>query len=206
MSRRRRELPEEAADRWPGAARPASVAGESAVGAFIVLISLLPLLTVALGLAIATRALVRFLGGDRERLPGIRADLRAGWLGSLGVGALFWLLVLVLTLDITVASNADLPFASVVLWLGWIGLVVAVVCLVVAAGAWTPELRWRGAVRSTPGALAADPLAALFVALAVVITGVLAWVYLPLALLGLVGLVFSSTVLVVRRLERGERD
>ena len=206
MSRGRRGLPEGAADRWPGAARPASVAAESAVGAVIVLVALLPLLTVALGLAIATRALVRFLGGDRDRLPGIRADLRAGWLGSLGAGAVFWLLVLVLTLDITVASNAELPFASAVLWLGWIGLVVAVVCLVVVAGAWSPELRWRGAVRCTPGAIADDPLAALFVALAVVITGALAWFYLPLALLGLVAVVFSSAVLVVRRLERVERD
>ncbi len=59
--------------------------------------------------------------------------------------------------------------------LGWAGLVALAVVLLMTAAAWEPDAGWRAALRGVPTQIAHDPVAALYVAVAAGLTGVVTW-------------------------------
>jgi hypothetical protein len=126
-------------------------------------------------------------------------DWRAALPGGLVVGVAGVALTLLLLLDIDLAGSGALPGGPLISIVGWLGLVAGAVGLLVAAGAWTPQRGWRGAVRGIPSALAGDPVGALYLAAAAVLVGVMTWMLAPLIVAGLGCAAFAVVAVPARR-------
>jgi hypothetical protein len=111
-------------------------------------------------------------------------------------------LVLVLLLDIDLANSGVLPGGPVVAAVGWLGLAAIALTLFAAAGLWTPGHGWRGALRSVPAAVAADPIGAAYLVATAVFASVVTWQLLPLVVPAL-GCVALAIVAVPERPRRG---
>jgi hypothetical protein len=190
--------------RFPGARSAFGLLGEVLlVGILIALVSL-PLLTLPAGLAAGVRHLRRFLRAEESGLDWFWRDVRASLLGGLGIGAASAAIAVVLVLDIDLASTGLLPGGPLVGIIGWAGLGALALVLFTAAGRWTPELGWLGALREVPGALRADPAGAGYLLATAVFAGVVTWQLVPLVIPAL-GCVALAIVAVPER-PRGRDD
>ncbi|MCI2957654.1 hypothetical protein MN032_08115 [Agromyces atrinae] len=166
--------------RYPGATNWFALLGEVLLVGILVAVASLPLLTLPAALAAGVRHMRRHLLAEDSKVAFFWADVKRGLVGGIGIGAAVLVLVLVLLLDIDIASSGALPGGELIAIVGWVGLPVVAVALFVAAGAWSPELRWRGAVRSVPRLVRADTIGALYLVATAVFAVVVTWQLLPL--------------------------
>ncbi|WP_438854225.1 hypothetical protein [Agromyces sp. M3QZ16-3] len=191
--------------RFPGATSAFALLGEVLlVGVLVALVSI-PLVTLPAALAAGVRHLRRYLLAEGSRLGGFWADLRAGLLGGIGVGGASAVVVLVLLLDIDLANSGALPGGPVVAAVGWLGLAALALALFTAAGLWTPNLGWLGALRAVPRAVAGDPVGAAYLVASAGFAVVVTWQLFPLVVPAL-GCVALAIVAVPERPRRRHRD
>ncbi|WP_309127485.1 hypothetical protein [Microbacterium sp.] len=187
----------------PGATAKFGLFGEVlAIGLLITIVSL-GVVTLPIAVAAGIRHLRRFVAASDSRVGLFWADLRAGILPSLLVGVPAALIAAVLTVDVLLARSGMLPGGEIVGVVGWAGLVVLSVGVLMAAGAWSPSTGWPAAVRSVPGLLRADAVGALYVAAAAVFVGVVTWALAPL-FIPAVGCAALAVVGVPARRRRGQ--
>jgi len=166
--------------RFPGARSAFGLLGEVLlIGVLIALVSL-PVLTLPAALAAGVRHLRRFLRAEDSALEWFWRDVRASLVGGVGVGAASVVTAVVLALDIDLAASGMLPGGPVVGLIGWAGLAALVLVLFTAAGRWTPEAGWLGAVRAVPDALLADLAGAAYLLATAVFAAVVTWQLVPL--------------------------
>ncbi len=190
--------------RFPGARSAFGLLGEVLLVGILVALVSLPVVTIPAALAAGVRHLRRFLRAEESGLDWFWRDVRAALVGGIGIGAASAVLAVVLVLDIDLASTGLLPGGPVVGIIGWAGLGALAVGLFTAAGRWTPELGWLGALRAVPAALRADPAGAGYLLATAVFAGVVTWQLAPLIVPAL-GCVALAIVAVPER-PRGRHD
>lgn len=164
----------------PGAKAKFGLFGEVlTVGLLITLVSLAAV-TLPIALAAGIRHLRRFASAEDSRVALFWEDVRVGILRSLMVGVPAALIAAVLIVDVVLARTGALPGGEIVGVVGWAGLVVLSVGVLVAAGAWSPQTGWLAAVRAVPGVVRADAVGALYIAATAVFVGVVTWALIPL--------------------------
>jgi len=195
-------LEERAPARYPGAKGAFALFGEVLLTGLLVTAAGLLVVTLPAALAAGIRHLRRYVNAEQSHAKTFWQDWKRALPGGLVVGVAAVLVTFVLTLDIYLANSGALPGGGLISLVGWAGLVVGAVALLVAAGAWTPERGWRAAVRSIPSSLVGDPIAALYLAAAAVLVGVMTWMLAPLIIVGLGCAVFAVVALPARRARR----
>jgi hypothetical protein len=115
------------------------------------------------------------------------------------VGIVGVALAVLLLLDIDLANSGALPGGPLIAVIGWAGLLIAAVGLLLAAGAWTLEGGWRPAVRGIPSSIARDPVGAAYLAAAAVLVVVMTWMLAPLVVAGLGCAAFAVMAVPARR-------
>ena len=189
--------------RFPGARSAFGLLGEVLLVGILVTLVSLPVLTLPAALAAGVRHLRRYLAAEDSGLEWFWRDVRAALVGGLGVGAASAVLVLVLVLDIDLAATGLLPGGPIVGLVGWAGLAALALVLFTAAGRWTPELGWLGALRSVPGTVRDDLAGAAYLVATAGFAGVVTWQLAPLVVPAL-GCVALAIVAVPER-PRGDR-
>ncbi|MFT4156743.1 MAG: hypothetical protein QM630_02275 [Microbacterium sp.] len=169
----------------PGAAATFTLFGEVLTTGLLMALVALPVVTLPIALASGIRHLRRFIAAEDSRVAFFWADVRAGLLRSLGIGISVTILALVLAADIELANSGALPGGAIIVVVGWVGLLVLTVALLVAAGEWEPKRGWRAAFRAVPRIVRADVVGALYVAATAVFVGVVTWMLAPLVIAGL---------------------
>lgn len=169
----------------PGATAKFGLFGEVLTVGLLMTIVALPVVTLPIALAAGIRHLRRFIAADDSRSALFWEDVRAGLLRSLAVGVPVALIAAVLTIDIVLAGTGALPGGQVIGVVGWAGLIVLAVALLMAAGAWEPETGWRVAIRSVPQVALADKVGALYLVATAVFVGVVTWMLAPVVIAGL---------------------
>ena len=187
--------------RFPGARSAFGLLGEVLLVGILVAVVSIPVVTLPAGLAAGVRHLRRFLRAEDSSLEWFWRDVRASILGGIGVGAASVVVALVLVLDIDLASTGMLPGGPVVGVVGWVGLAVLVLMLFTAAGRWTPDSGWLGALRGVPGAVRADPPGAVYLVATAGFAAVVTWQLIPLVIPAL-GCVALAIVAVPERPRR----
>lgn len=187
--------------RFPGARSAFGLLGEVLLVGILVALVSLPVVTLPAGLAAGTRHLRRFLRAEDSSLEGFWRDVRAALLGGIGVGVASVVIAAVLALDIDLASTGVLPGGPVVALVGWAGLAALVLALFVAAGRWSPELGWLGALRAVPRALRDDPAGAGYLVATAAFAVIVTWQLIPLVIAAL-GCVALAIVAVPERPRR----
>ncbi|KQP68472.1 hypothetical protein ASF40_17565 [Microbacterium sp. Leaf288] len=195
-------LEERAPARYPGAKGAFALFGEVLLTGLLVTAAGLLVVTLPAALAAGIRHLRRYVNAEQSHAKTFWQDWKRALPGGLVVGVAAVLVTFVLTLDIYLANSGALPGGGLISFVGWAGLVVGAVALLVAAGAWTPERGWRAAVRSVPSSLVGDPIAALYLAAAAVLVGVMTWMLAPLIIAGLGCAAFAVVALPARRARR----
>ncbi|MGB3375474.1 MAG: hypothetical protein WBA87_10085, partial [Microbacterium sp.] len=135
----------------PGATAKFGLFGEVLTIGLLITLVALPVVTLPIALAAGIRQLRRFVSASDSRFALFWDDMRAGILPSLVVGVPAALIAAVLTVDVVLARTGMLPGGEIVGVVGWAGLVVLAVGVLVAAGAWAPSTGWPAAVRAVPG-------------------------------------------------------
>ncbi|GAA1973758.1 hypothetical protein [Microbacterium pumilum] len=166
--------------RFPGAAAKFALFGEVLqTGLLIALVGIL-VITLPAALAAGIRHLRRYLHAEASPMTDFWRDVRRALPGGLVAGLIGAVAAAILVLDVNLAGSGLLPGGALIAVVGWAGLVVGAVALLVAAGAWTPERGWRAAVRSVPLVIRADLRGALFLAATAGFVGVATWMLVPL--------------------------
>jgi hypothetical protein len=164
----------------PGAKAKFGLFGEVLTIGLLITLVALPVVTLPIALAAGIRQLRRFVAAEDSRSALFWDDVRAGILPSLVVGVSAALIAAVLTVDVLLARSGALPGGEIVGVVGWAGLAVLAVWVLLAAGAWSPQTGWPAAVRSVPGIVRADAVGALYIAATAVFVGVVTWALIPL--------------------------
>jgi len=164
----------------PGAKAKFGLFGEVLTIGLLITLVALPVVTLPIALAAGIRQLRRFAAAEDSRSALFWDDVRAGILPSLLVGVPAALIAAVLTVDVLLARSGALPGGEIVGVVGWAGLAVLAVGVLLAAGAWSPQTGWPAAVRSVPGTVRADAVGALYIAATAVFVGVVTWALIPL--------------------------
>ncbi|WP_448003573.1 DUF624 domain-containing protein [Agromyces bauzanensis] len=191
-----------AAARFPGARSAFGLLGEVLLVGILVSLVSLPVITLPAALAAGVRHLRRYLKAEDSALGRFWRDVRAALVGGIGIGAAFVVLAAVLALDIDLASTGALPGGPVIGVVGWAGLAALVLVLFTAAGRWTPQLGWLGAVRETPRVIRADLVGAAYLLATAVFAAVVTWQLAPLVVPAL-GCVALAIVAAPERPRRG---
>ncbi|QAY59067.1 hypothetical protein ET475_03030 [Microbacterium protaetiae] len=187
--------------RFPGATGAFALLGEVLMTGMLITLVALPIVTAPTALAAGIRHLRRYVAADDSRLAHFWADVRSGIVPGLGVGVGAVVIAVLLAADIRVATIAELPGAWLVGAFGWVALAVLAGALLLIAGAWSPELGWRGAVRVAPRLVARDPLGAVYLLVTVGVVAVVTWMLTPL----LVAIIGCAALAVVAVPVRGRR-
>jgi len=166
--------------RFPGATATFALFGEVLLVGLLVTVGGILLVTLPAALAAGIRHLRRYLHAEASPHRQFWRDYMTALPGGLVVGGGALVLVLLLLLDIDLA-NSGLPGGGAIAIVGWVGLAVVAVILLVTAGAWTPE-GWRAAIGRAPGALAADLPGALYLAATAAFVCVVTWALVPLVI------------------------
>ncbi|WP_448719619.1 hypothetical protein [Microbacterium natoriense] len=169
----------------PGAVAKFGLFGEVLTIGLMMALVALPVVTLPIALAAGIRHIRRFVAAEDSRASFFWADVRTGLLRSLALGVPAALLAAVLAVDILLAGSGVLPGGQIVGLVGWAGLLVLAVALLIAAGEWEPELGWRAAVRAVPQVAFGDAVGTLYLAATAVFVGVVTWMLGPLLIAGL---------------------
>ena len=173
----------EVTGRFPGAKNWFGLLGEVlTVGILVTLVSL-PIVTMPAALVAGVGHMRRFLRAEESTMAAAFAEFKAALAGGALVALGAVVLTLVLLLDIDLANSGALPGGPVVGVIGWLGLAALGVALFTAAGLWTTDAGWRGALKALPTAIRRDPAGAAYTiatgAFAVVVTWQLAPLVVP---------------------------
>ncbi|MET0295915.1 MAG: hypothetical protein ABW024_00830 [Microbacterium sp.] len=194
-------LEDRPAARFPGAGAKFALFGEVLmVGLLVALVGVL-VVTLPAALAAGIRHLRRYVGADDSALAHFWADVRAALPGGSVVGLVAAVATVVLLLDIDLARSGFLPGGIVVEIVGWVGLAAVAVALLTAAGAWSPELGWRGAVRAVPRRVGSDIPGAVYLVATAGFVVVVTWALLPL-LIPALGMAALAAVAIPERRRR----
>jgi len=185
--------------RFPGAKGAFALFGEVLLTGLLITAAGLLVVTLPAALAAGIRHLRRYVNAEQSHVRTFWQDWRRALPGGLVVGAVGVVLALLLLLDIDLANSGALPGGGLIAIVGWAGLVVGAVALLVAAGTWTPEAGWRGAIRRIPSVIASDPIGAAYLAAAAVLVGVVTWMLVPLIIAGLGCAAFAVVAVPARR-------
>lgn len=164
----------------PGAKAKFGLFGEVLTIGLLITLVALPVVTLPIALAAGIRHLRRFVQASDSRSALFWEDVRTGILPSLVVGVPAALIAAVLTVDVVLARSGALPGGEIVGVVGWAGLAILSVTVVIAAGAWSPQTGWLAAVRAVPGLVRADAVGALYLVATAVFVGVVTWALIPL--------------------------
>ena len=164
----------------PGATAKFGLFGEVLTVGLLITVVSLAVVTLPIALAAGIRHLRRFIGAEDSRVSLFWQDVRVGLVPSLGVGIPAVLIAAVLGADVYLSRTVALPGAEAIGVVGWAGLAVLAVVLMVAAGAWTPEAGWRQTLRAVPEIMRADAVGLVYLAATAVFVGVVTWALAPL--------------------------
>jgi hypothetical protein len=187
--------------RFPGAKSAFGLLGEVLLIGVLVAIVSLPIITLPAALAAGVRHLRRYLAADDDALTWFWRDVRASFVGGIGIGAACVVIAAVLALDVDLAGSGVLPGGAFVAIVGWLGLAALALTLFIAAGRWTPELGWLGALKGVPAAVREDPAGAAYLVATAVFAGVVTWQLIPLVIPAL-GCIALAIVAVPERPRR----
>lgn len=193
---------ETAPPRFPGARSAFGLLGEVLLVGILVALLSLPVITLPATLAAGVRHLGRFLRAEDSGLEWFWRDVRSALAGGIAVGAASVAVGLVLALDLDLAASGALPGAPLIGLVGWLGVAALVLVLFTAAGRWSPESGWLGALREVPGTLRGDVAGAGYLLATAVFAVVVTWQLIPLAIPAL-GCVALAIVAVPERPRRG---
>lgn len=171
--------------RHPGAAGAFALLGEVLLIGLLIGAVSLAVVTLPVALAAGVRHLRRYVAADDSRLSLFWADVRAGLLPGAVVGLAALVATLILLLDIDLARSGFLPGGVVIEAVGWAGLAALAVALLTAAGSWSPELGWRGAVRAIPDAARGDVVGSLYLLATAAFVVIVTWALPPLFVAGI---------------------
>ncbi|MBZ2198113.1 YesL family protein [Occultella gossypii] len=166
----------------------------------VVTLLCLPLVTILPAMAAGAAHLRRHIEGRADPLRAVFSDfagyLRGSWL--LGIGAIA--LVVLLIIDIDIATFTELPGGEVFRVLSITVLAAGAVTALRTAGgrALWPEVGWRDAVGNAARRAVADPVGSLLLLVAVGLSGVLVWM-LAIFVLIVPGLLVLALVSVEHR-------
>jgi hypothetical protein len=166
--------------RLPAAKNGFALFGEVLLVGLLVMVVALPVVTLPIALAAGTRHLRRFLAAEDSGLTWFWRDVRAGLFGAVGIGAAATVAVVILLLDIDMASSGYLPGGTIVMVMGYLGLAAVAIALFTMAAQWTPGQTWRSVARAVPGAVRADPAGAAYLAATAMFAVVVTWQLAPL--------------------------
>ena len=186
----------------PGATAKFGLFGEVLTIGLMMTVVALGVVTLPIALAAGIRHLRRFVAAEDSRAGFFWADIRAGILPSLVIGVPAVLIATVLTIDVVLAGSGVLPGGEAIAVIGWAGLLVLAVAVLMTAGAWSPSLGWVAALRSVPGTIRGDVAGAAYIAAAAIFTGVVTWALAPLFIAG-IGCAALAVVAVPARRRRG---
>lgn len=173
-------LEERAPVRFPGVTGSFALFGEVLLVGLLITVGGILLITLPAALAAGIRHLRRYLNAEASPQARFWRDYLKALPGGLVVGSAALVLVALLMLDIDLANSGALPGGAAVAVIGWVGLAVVAVVILVSAGLWIPENGWRAAVRRVPAAVIADPAGAFLLVAAAGLVCVLTWVLVPL--------------------------
>ena len=185
--------------RYPGAKGAFALFGEVLLTGLLVTVAGLLVVTLPAALAAGIRHLRRYAAAEQSHVRTFWQDWRRALPGGVVVGIVGVALAVLLLLDIDLANSGALPGGPLIAVIGWAGLLIAAVGLLLAAGAWTPERGWRPAVRSIPSSIARDPIGAAYLAAAAVLVVVMTWMLAPLVVAGLGCAAFAVMAVPARR-------
>ncbi|MFB8892147.1 MULTISPECIES: hypothetical protein [Microbacterium] len=171
--------------RHPGAVGAFALLGEVLLIGLLIGGVSLAVVTLPVALAAGVRHLRRYVAADDSRLSLFWADVRAGLLPGAAVGLVTLVVTLILLLDIDLARSGFLPGGVVIEAVGWAGLAALAVALLTAAGSWSPELGWRGAVRAIPDAARGDVVGSLYLLATAAFVVIVTWALPPLFVAGI---------------------
>ena len=191
--------------RNPGARNWFGLLGEVLTVGILVTLASVPLVTLPAALAAGVRHMRRFLRAEESTFALAWNDFKAAFVGGIGVAVATAALVLVLLLDIDLANSGALPGGSLIAVVGWVGLAALGVALFTAAGLWSPQVRWRGALRAVPAAVRSDLPGALYLVATGVFATVVTWQLVPLIVPAL-GCVVLAVVAIPQRPRRRTAD
>lgn len=166
--------------RHPGAAGAFALLGEVLLIGLLMSVVSLGVVTLPVALAAGIRHLRRYVAAEDSRYAFFWHDVRAGLLPGAAVGAVAVIVSLVLVIDIDLARSGFLPGGVLVEAVGWAGLGVVTVGMLLAASAWHPQGGWRAAIRAVPAAARADAFGVVYLVATVGFVGVVTWALPPL--------------------------
>lgn len=195
-------LDERPAPRFPGASAAFGLFGEVLLIGLLMAIVSIPIVTLPIALAAGIRHMRRFVAAEHSPMSAFWADVRRGALPGAVVGLIGTVVTLVLLLDIDLARSGLLPGGALIEMIGWVGLAAVAVVLLAAAGAWTPETGWRGAVAAVPGIVRADVVGVFYLVATAGFAVVITWMLPPLLIAGLGCAALAIVAIPVRRRRR----
>ncbi|GAA1403671.1 hypothetical protein GCM10009662_30570 [Catellatospora coxensis] len=175
--------------------------GEVLLTGVAVALLALPVLTLPAALAGGIGHLRRYVDDEAAPVAALWRDTRAAAAGGVAVALAALLAGSAAVFAIGLAGADRTPAGTVMAVDGRLALGVVATAVVMAAGAWTRDGGWAGAVRGLRGQLDTDPAAALHLFVAVALTAVLTWQFLPLLVPSLGVLAFAAVA--VRHRSRG---
>lgn len=187
--------------RNPGAAGRFALLGEVLVTGLLVSIVSLGVVTLPAALAAGVRHLRRYAAAEDSRIALFWADVRAAVLPGAVVGLVALVATLVLVLDIDLARSGFLPGGILIEVVGWVGLAAVAAALLLAAGAWSPELGWRVAVRAVPAAARTDIVGVLYLVATAAFVVITTWALPPL-FIAAIGCAALAVVAIPERARR----
>ena len=196
---------DQAPARFPGAQSRFGLLGEVLTVGILVTVASLPLVTLPAALVAGTAHLRRFLRAEEASLALSFADFKKALAGGVVVGIAAIALTLVLLLDIDLAGSGTLPGGPLIGLVGWLGLAGVGLALFTAAGLWTADSGWRGALQGLPAAVRSDPAGAAYTIVTGVFAVVVTWQLAPLIVPAL-GCVVLAIVAIPERPRRGARE
>lgn len=187
------------APRFPAAADWFALFGEVLLTGVLIAAVSLPLVTIPAGMAAGIRHLRLYIRGEPSPWREFWRDVRLSAVGGAAVGAAGLALVGFASLTIRLAQSDGGGLGIVMSIAGALAVLAVAVLLLLLAALWTPQRRWRGALRAVVERTSRDPIEALYLALAVIVVVVLGVQLLPLVVPAL-GLAALAVVAVeVRR-------
>jgi hypothetical protein len=172
--------------------------GEVLLTGVVVAVLAVPVLTLPAALVAGIRHLRRFTNEESSALAAAWRDARDALWGGIGVAVVAVMGAAAGLLAIGLAGADRTVVGAIMSVVGYLGLGVVGTAVLAAAGAWTREHGWLGALRSLRDRLDADPAGAVYLFVAVGLAGVLTWQFL-LLLVPCLGLVCFAVVAVQSR-------
>ncbi|MFV0632628.1 hypothetical protein [Demequina sp.] len=197
-------LGDRAVGAWPGAVGGFALWGEVLLTGVMVTVASLGIVTAPAALAAGVRHLMRYAKAQASPWSAFWADVRAAFVGGMGVAAAGGVVVAILVTDIRLAAAGVLPGGGVVAAAGWVGLVALSVVLLTAAGQWDPAAGWRAAFPRAMSQWRGDGGGAAYLTATVVFVGVCTWA-LPALLPPALGCATMAAVAIPAR-PRGDGE